>query len=430
MTGTAAVGILAVFLVDALSLLYVSRLGQTALTAAVGYATQILFFPVGINIGMTIAITARTSRALGAGQRETARQIAAAGLVLAGLLGIVVTLIAWLLADRALVAFGAKGEIFDVAQRFLHIALPANVPFALGMAFSGVLRATGDAKRAMYVTLSGGLVTALLDPLLIFGLGLGVYGAAVTVVFSRLALVAVGFHGASRIHGLVGRPRWHGIRCNFVPLITIAVPAIMTNLATPVANSYAVHVFAQFGNPAVAASAIIDRIVPLAYCALFALSGAVGPILGQNLGAGNFARVFETLNRSFQITTVYALAVWLVLALGWPLIVWLFDTNPETARYIAFFCRFGASAWIFIGCLFVANAAFNNLGFPLLSMLFNWSRATLGTIPFVTWGAALAGVEGGQLGIAVGAAIFGLAALASSYLAVRRLLLRPRAALA
>ena len=73
-----------------------------------------------------------------------------------------------------------------------------------------------------------------------------------------------------------------------------------------------------------------------------------------------------------------------------------------------FFCRYGAVAWVFITCLFVANTAFNNLGFPLLAMVFNWGRATLGTIPFVTLGASCGGVEGAMLGIAAGAAIFGL----------------------
>ncbi len=52
------------------------------------------------------------------------------------------------------------------------------MPMGVGMALSGVLRAAGDARRAMYVTLAGGIVTAFTDPLLIFGLGLGVYGAA------------------------------------------------------------------------------------------------------------------------------------------------------------------------------------------------------------------------------------------------------------
>ncbi len=79
------------------------------------------------------------------------------------------------------------------------------------------------------------------------------------------------------------------------------------------------------------------------------------------------------------------------------------------------------SAWIFLACLFVANVAFNNLGFPVLSMAFNWARATLGTIPFVTIGARYGGVQGGLMGFALGCAVFGLMAVATAYAVTWRL---------
>ena len=99
-----------------------------------------------------------------------------------------------------------RGRAGEVANQFLAITLPANVPMAVGMCFSGVLRATGDARRAMYVTLAGGAVTAFTDPLLIFGFGLGVYGAAWATVISRLVFLGVGAYGAIYIHDLVARP--------------------------------------------------------------------------------------------------------------------------------------------------------------------------------------------------------------------------------
>ena len=70
---------------------------------------------------------------------------------------------------------------------------------------------------------------------------------------------------------------------------------------------------------------------------------------------------------------------------------------------------------MFLACLFVANTAFNNLGFPLLSMVFNWGRATLGTIPFVTWGVWHGGVKGGLVGVAFGCAVFGVIGVATAY---------------
>ena len=421
MTLTGTVGTLSIFAVDLLSLIYVSRLGSTELKASAGFATQVLVYPVAVDIGITIAVTAAVSRALGSGHRARARRIAASGLLIAGVIGAAVAVAALLGAAPSLAMFGARGEARDVAERFLLIALPGNVPLALGMALSGVLRAVGDARRAMMVTLAGGLVVAVLDPLLIFGLHLGIYGAAISTLASRFVLLGVGLHGVGRVHGLLQWPRLRTLGLDARILAAVAVPAVAANLATPFGNGYALHVYAGYGDAAVAAAAIIDRTVYVGFAVIFALTGAIGPILGQNLGAGLHARVSETLTRCFVVTLAYALAVWLVLALAWPGIAALFRASPETAAYLGFFCRWGVSAWLFIGMLFVANAAFNNLGFPLLSMLFNWGRATLGTLPCVAFGAHVGGVEGGMVGMAVGAAVFGVGAVVTSYGVVGRM---------
>ena len=128
----------------------------------------------------------------------------------------------------------AKGEAGIVASGLLAIIIPANIPMGLGMACSGVLRACGDARRAMYVTLSGGIITAFTDPLLIFGLGLGVYGAAWATLISRLVFLAVGLNGAVRVHDLVGRPSFAALGRDLRPLMSIGLPSILANLATPV----------------------------------------------------------------------------------------------------------------------------------------------------------------------------------------------------
>ena len=78
MTGSGAVGLVAVFLVDFLTLLYVARLGDPQATAAVAFAAQALFIPLSLSIGMTIAATAITARAFGSGEEAAARRLAGA----------------------------------------------------------------------------------------------------------------------------------------------------------------------------------------------------------------------------------------------------------------------------------------------------------------------------------------------------------------
>jgi putative MATE family efflux protein len=422
MTATGAVGLTAVFAIDLLSLFWVSRLGDQAYKAAVGYVSLATFFAMAINIGLTIAVSATVSRALGAGDRPRGRRLAASALTITTIVSAAVGALMFALRDWGLTTLlHASGEPLEVASKFLAITLPANVPMALGMAMSGVLRAVGDARRAMYVTLSGAIVTAILDPLLIFGFGLGVYGAAWASVAARFCWLYVGWRGAVQVHHIVARPNLSAARRDFGPIMAIGFPAIMANLATPVGSAYTVRVFSDIGEAAIAAAAIIDRVTPVAFGVIFALTGSIGPIIGQNYGARQMGRVKRALTDSFLLSIGYVLVAWAALALAAPWLVWSFDATGESADYVTFYCHYGVVAWLFLACLFVANTAFNNLGFPVLTMAFNWGRATLGTIPFVTLGAHNGGVQGGLIGVALGCAVFGLIAVAAAYAAIARL---------
>jgi len=422
MTATGSIGLVAVFAVDFLSLFWVARLGSQALKAAVGYASQLQFVALSVSIGLTIAISATVSRALGARDRPRARRLAASGLTIVGAIAAILAVAMVMLRGPALsTLLHASGEPAAVAERFLLIAVPANVAFMLAMALSGVLRAVGDARRAMYVTLSGGVATAFADPLLIFGCGLGVYGAAWAIVLSRLVMLAVGLSGAIRTHDMIGLPRARAIAADFAPIMSIGLPAILANLAMPIAALYVTRVWSDFGVAAVAGGAVVDRVVPLAFGVVFALTGSVGPILGQNFGARLMDRVRRTVSDALTLSVGYAFVAWAVLAVAAPAIAALFDLQGDAATFVVFFCRYGVVAWLFVTCLFVANTVFNNLGYPLLAMLFNWGRATLGTMPFVALGARWGGVEGAIVGISVGAAIFGLVAAALAFGVVARL---------
>jgi putative MATE family efflux protein len=421
MTGTGAIGLMAIFVVDLLSLLYVSWLGRPEATAGVGFATIVLYLMISINIGLMIAVAALTARALGAGDRVAARRLAGSTLTLMAIAALALSAIALPCLPWLLRLLGAHDESYRVALSFLWIVLPSNVLMAVGMGLSGVLRAVGDARRAMFVTLGGGIVTAGLDPLLIFWFGLGPDGAAWAIVVSRVIIVATGLHGAVRVHGMIARPSLAGLRQDTWRAMTIAGPAILTNLSNPIANAVFASIFARFGDGAVAALAIMDRLVPVAFGVLFALTGAVGPILAQNWGARRFDRMRGGLTASALFAIGCVVVAGLALALARGGIVAAFGATGLTAELVMFFCLVAGPMWLFVGLLFVANAAFNNLGMPFLSTLFSWGRATLGTMPLAWLGAQYGGPKGALVGSALGAVAFGVLALVFAYRGISRL---------
>ena len=420
MAGTGAIGLIAVFAVDLLNLFYISLLGHRPIAAAIGFAGVVGFFQTSVLIGLAIGVGAVVAHSIGAGTARAARHIAGSGLVLMVLTGLVVGLGTVALLTPILDTLGASGETRSLAACFLMISSPFLPLLAGGMCCSALLRCIGDARRAMNVTLFAALTTAVMDPMLIFGLHLGLPGAAISTVLSRCVLATLGWLGAARRHDLLARPSLRALAGDMAVIVHVAFPAVLTNLATPVGAAYVTRRMAAFGSEAVAGQATIDRISPVAFGLIYALSGAVGPILAQNAGAGRLDRVRATLRDSFTFVLVAVVVAWAILALCQELLVRAFFASGVAAQLVHLFCAWLAAGFLFTGALFVANAAFNNLGYPVLSTLFNWSRATLGTIPFVTYGAQF-GPVGLLVGQAAGSVIFGTAAVITAFRVVGRL---------
>ena len=420
MAGTAAIGLVAVFAVDLINLFYISQLGEKEIAAAIGFAGVVGFFHISLAIGLTIGITAVVSRAVGAGQPDDARRIATASLLLMVLLTALIGSGSAFFLHPMLRALGASGETERLAARYLGVTVHSLPLLGIGMACSALLRSVGDARRSMTVTLGAAAVTAVLDPVLIFGLGMGLDGAATTAVVSRCVMAAVALRNVMTAHHLLGRFELARLGADARLLASVAGPALLTNLATPIGAAFVTHSIAQFGASSVAGQATIDRLTPVAFGLVYALSGAVGPILAQNLGARHYGRVREGLRESLLFMVIAVGIAWLLLALGQGLIVRAFSAEGQAAELIHAFCSWLAASFFFVGALFVANAAFNNLGHPLLSTGFNWARATMGTIPFAWWGSKYGPVEV-LAGQAVGSAIFGTLAIVVAFRLTARL---------
>ena len=416
MSFTASLGLMAVFAVDFVDMIFISMLGKEELAAAVGYAAAILFFTTSFNIGVAIAAGALVARALGAGEAAQAQARASHALLAGGLACAVFAVLIWLSLDTLVALVGATGRAHDLAVHYLQIIVP-TLPFLLmGMAGGAVLRAHGDARRAMMATIAGGLVNAVLDPILIFGLNLELTGAALASAASRIAVAYFALSAIFRHHGGLRWPAPLAFLRDLPPIFAIACPAILTQLATPVGQAYVTRSMAEFGEEAVAGMAIVGRLTPLAFGTIFALSGAVGPIVGQNFGAGQHARVRRSLRDALIFTGLFVVAMALLLFVLRDPVIALFNATGTAQVLIYLFCGPLALAFFFNGALFVSNACFNNLGRPFYSTWLNWGRHTLGTIPLVWLGAQIWGAPGALVGQAAGGVIFGLLAV---YLARR-----------
>lgn len=421
MTGASAAGLLTMFGVDMVDMYFLTLLGEQELAAAVGFAGTLIFFLVSVSIGLQIALGALVARSEGAARRDLARRYCSSSLVFNALVSTVISAVAWLHLTELLQLLGATGQTLDYAVRYAGILLPNMPVLVLGMSMAAGVRAVGDARRSMWATVLGSLVNGALDPLFIFTFGWGLEGAAWASAVARLVVFAAAWHALVRVHRLPCRITMAEFFADIRPIMTIAGPAVLTNLATPISNSFVLKTMAQFGDSAVAGAAIMGRITPVAFAGIFALSSAVGPIVGQNAGAGMYDRVRSALVGAVAFSTLYVLTVWLLIGSCAHLIVEAFSASDEAADLILFYAYFLAGTFAFNGFLFVSNASFNNLHHPHWATAFNFGRAVLGTIPAVYFGALWFGPRGVMAGEAIGSMIFGVAALAGAVVLIRRL---------
>ena len=373
MTLTGSLGLSFMFLVDFLALYWISRLQDEHLISAVGIAGTIQFFVVSVAIGMMIAAVALVARALGQGNPDRARRVAVSALIYVTTLQSAIAVVVYGWRFEILAWSGAEGEVLQVGAQFLQISLPSLPLIAMAMTSSAVLRAAGEAWRSMMVTSVGGLVALVIDPILIVVLGWGVPGAGLAIVISRGVMAGFGLYWVTR-QGLMGRPSRADLAHIWRPFFAIAVPAVATQVSTPFGNWVLIKAMAAHGESAVAGLGVVARLQILGFGGIFALSGAIGGIIGQNYGAGLHDRVRQAYVDALKFCAIYTAVVWALMVLFADYLARAFGLGADGAQVVHWFAWIGAGSFVFTGALFVANAAFNNLGRPVWATAANWAR--------------------------------------------------------
>jgi len=272
----------------------------------------------------------------------------------------------------------------------------------------------------MWATIVGGLVNAVLDPIFIFGMSMGLTGAAIASVISRFSVAAVAMYSVLRKHQLLVSVQPDRFVADVRALTGIVLPSLITNLSAPLSSAYATAQMARFGTDAVAAASVIGRITPVAFAGLYGLSGSVGPIASQNYGAGLYHRIEETLIASLKFCFAYVLPVSALLFLlqGW--LIRVFDLQGEAADLVSFYATFIVLSYAVFGLQLAANPVMNALRHPGFSTISNIARDLLLAVPLVGLFAGWFGARGVLAGQAMANAIAGVVAFAVALWLIKR----------
>jgi len=336
---------------------------------------------IGIGGGVLVSIN------LGKHDLKKAEQVLGSGFLLMILVSILITIIGFSIKGIMLRSFGATPETIGYANDYLDIILAGTVFQVVGFSLNNIIRAEGNPRIAMFSMIIAAGTNMILNPIFIFGMGMGVKGSAYATVISMIVLtIWVLWHFLSTKS--VVKLRIENIRFN--SKITLEILAIgMAPFFMQIANSFVqglinTRLIAFGGDLAVGAMGIVNSVLTLIVMAIVAINMASQPIISYNYGAQSYSRVKDTLRIAIIAATVIAVFSFIIVESIPGSIVRLFNsTDQGLLDYGKEGLRLSLLALPLIGFQVVTGNFFQSMGKAKIAVLLTLLRQVIILIPLL-----------------------------------------------
>jgi putative MATE family efflux protein len=336
---------------------------------------------IGIGSGVLVSIN------LGKHDVKKAEKVLGNGFLLMLMVSVLITVIGFSIKNIMLNSFGATAESIEYANDYLNIILAGTVFQVVGFSLNNIIRAEGNPRIAMVSMIISAGTNLVLNPLFIFGFGMGVKGSAYATVISMIVLtIWVLFHFRSTKS--VIKLKLENIR--FKGKIVIEILAIgMAPFSMQIANSVVqglinAKLIAFGGDLAVGAMGIVNSVLTMIVMSIVAINMATQPIISYNTGAKSYGRVKETLRIALIMASVIAFCSFIIVEIFPESIVKLF--NSSDVSLLAFGkkgLRLCLMALPFVGFQVVAGNFFQSMGKAKIALLLTLLRQVIILIPLL-----------------------------------------------
>ena len=340
--------------------------------AGVSIAGSVFFLIIAIGAGMQAGTTAICASV--AGQKQFAKVAEwvdqATGLAL--LIGGVSLVLGMLVADWLIVFLGAEPDIQPLAKEYVSIVLIGNFAFVLMAVAAGALMALGDTKSNRNALAAGFFANFALNPLLTFGLDLGVTGLALSTVLIKTCSAIYLFWVLKKTLRQSARPAFSFSQWR--ELLAQVLPASFNMLTIILGGFITVSFIGRFGSQHVAGYSVGLRLEQVLLLPALGLFNAVMAIIGQNFGAGHTDRILETYKKGLIIGLGMSVVLIPIMVFLSPAMMRLFSENAEIINTGSTYLRIDAIAFYAYVVLFISVASLQAVKQPLFPMFLGIAR--------------------------------------------------------
>ena len=372
-------------MVDSIYIGHIPNVGSYAIS---GLAVTFPLMNISIALGTLVGVGAMTLISIMLGQKnyEAAGKVLSNTLTLNVIIGVVFTVVALAFLDPILYFFGASENTIPFARDYMTIIILGNTFTHLLHGFNGIIRSSGHPKTAMGLTLFTVISNAILDPIFIFGLEMGIKGAALATVICQILALVYTFkflgdkkhflHFSKPLFRLNGRIARQSLAIGLGPFLMNVAASLVALFVNQQLRKYG-------GDLAIGAYGIVNRFVMLFAMICMGFNQGLQPIAGYNYGARLYGRVKEI----FVLTAkweVLVTSVCFLIAMFIPeMAVDIFTNDPELEALAARGMRIMCSGFALVGFGMASGNFFQCLGMVKKSIFLSLSRQLLFLLPFL-----------------------------------------------
>lgn len=368
--------------------IYIGHIPGSGSLAISGLAVTFPLMNLSTALGTLVGVGAATMLSILLGQRnyKAANKVLANEVTLNCIIGLLFTVLCLAFLDPILYFFGASANTLEYARNYMEIILYGNVITHLYFGLNNIIRSSGNPKMAMGLTLFTVILNSILDPIFIFGFGMGVRGAALATVICQAVSLAYSLYYFTRKDNVLRLPK-RGFELDWriaKDSLAIGMGPFLMNSASCIVTMFINQQLLKYGGDlAIGAYGIVNRINFLFVMIVMGFNQGMQPIAGYNFGARKYSRVREVFLRTCIWATVVT-GLWFIASEFFPnAMVSIFTNDHELKMLADKGIRAMNPAVLIVGWQMVSTNLFQSLGMVRKSIFLSLSRQLLYLVPLL-----------------------------------------------
>ena len=372
-------------MVDRIYIGHIPETGDLALTG-LGLCFPIIMIVTAFANLIGAGGAPRIAIHMGKGQQDEAEKIVGSGVAALAVIAVFITISLELLGTPILRLFGASNQTLPYALDYMQIYVLGTICVMFSLGLNPYITTQGFSKDAMKTVIIGAVCNIILDPIFIFGFGMGVKGAALATIISQgvSAVWVVCFLNGKKSLLKIHRKYLKLDGKVLLPVLALGVsPFIMTATESAINICFNMSLSKYGGDIAVGAMTILSSIMQLQMLPVQGLSQGAQPIMSYNYGAGNIERV-KKANKLLTICCfTYTMIFWCAIQLFPGVFVKIFNNSPKLLETTTWALRIYMATSGLFGIQMAVQQTFVSLGQAKMSLFIACLRKIILLIPLI-----------------------------------------------